>query len=74
VSRTQFILFIEPDHDSRVMYAQYQPTFGFTVLTADTTDDGSTRASDADVIVTGIRVQGSRTPQCDEVYRRVIVL
>jgi hypothetical protein len=33
-----------------------------------------TRASDADDIVTRIRVPGSRTPKCDEVYRRVMVL
>ena len=72
--RPQSILLIEPDDDRRAMYAEYLHTFGFTVLTADTTDDGLTRASDADVIVTGIRLQGSRTPQCDEVYRRVIVL
>jgi hypothetical protein len=71
--RLQFILFIEPD-DSRVMYAEYPHTFGFTVLTADTTNDALTRATDADVIVTGIRVPGSRTPTCDEVYRRVMVL
>jgi hypothetical protein len=73
VPRPQFILFIEPD-DSRVMYAEYRHTFGFTVLTADTTDDGLTRATDAEVIVTGIRVPGSRTPKREEVYRRVIVL
>jgi CheY-like chemotaxis protein len=42
-----------------VTNAEYQDTFGFTLLTADTTDDGLTRATDADVIVTGIRVPGS---------------
>jgi len=68
VSRPQFILLIEPDDDSRVMY------FGFTVLTADATDDGLTRATDAHVIVNWIRVPGSRTPKCEEVYRRVMVL
>jgi len=56
------------------MYAEYQHTFGFTVLTADTADDGFSRAGDAEVIVTGIRVPGSRTPKCEEVYRRVMVL
>ena len=70
----QFILLIEPDDDSRVTHAEYQHTFGFTVLTADTTDDGLTRATAADVIVTGIRMPGSRTPKCEEVYRRVMVL
>jgi CheY-like chemotaxis protein len=74
VSQPQFILLIEPDDDSRVTYAEYQHTFGFTVLTADTTDDGLTRATAADVIVTGIRMPGSRTRKCEEVYRRVMVL
>jgi DNA-binding response OmpR family regulator len=59
VPRPQSILLIERDYDSRVMYAGYLQTFGFTVLTADTTDDGLTSATDADVIVTGIRVPGS---------------
>src|SRR5713101_6637294 len=44
---------------TRVMYAEYLQAFGFTVLTADTTDDGLSRASDADVIVTGMWVSGS---------------
>ena len=74
VSQPQFILIIEPDDDSRVTSAEYQHTFGFTVLTADTTDDGLTRVTAADVIVTGIRVPGSRTPKCEEVYCRVMVL
>jgi CheY-like chemotaxis protein len=52
-------LVIEPDDDSRVTYAEYLQTFRFTVLTADTGADGFSRASDADVIVTGIRVPGS---------------
>ena len=69
----QFILFIEPD-DSRVTHADYQHTFGFMVLPADTTGDGLTRATAADVIVTGIRVPGSRTSKCEEVFCRVIVL
>jgi hypothetical protein len=73
VPRQQFILLIEPDDDSRVN-AEYQHTFGFRVLTADTTDNGLTRATDADVIVTGICVPGSRTPICEEVYRCVMVL
>ena len=57
--RPQSILLIEPDIDDRDMYAYYLHTFGFTVQTADTTDDGLTRASDADVIVTGMWVPGS---------------
>jgi two-component system cell cycle response regulator DivK len=59
VPRPQSILLIEPDIDDRDMYAYYLHTFGFRVLTADTTDDGLTRASDADVIVTGMWVPGS---------------
>ena len=55
----QFILLIEPDDDGRVFHAEYQHTVGLTVLTADTTDDGLSRASDADVIVTWIGVFGS---------------
>jgi hypothetical protein len=74
VPRQQFILLIEPDDDSREMYADCLRTCEFTVRTGDTTDDGLTRASDADDIVTRIRVPGSRTPKCDEVYRRVMVL
>src|ERR1700674_7122 len=69
VPRPQSILLIERDDDSRVMYAEYLQTFGFTVLTADTTDDGFTRASDADVMVTGIRVPGSF--DAPELVRRV---
>jgi DNA-binding response OmpR family regulator len=69
VPRPQSILLIEPDDDSRARFAEYLHTFGFTVLTADTTDDGLTRASDADVIVTWMGVPGS----CDgvELVRRV---
>jgi hypothetical protein len=74
VSLPQFILLIEPDNDSRAAYAEFRHPFGFTVLTADSTDDRLTRATGADVIVTGIRAPDSRTPKCEEVYRRVMVL
>jgi CheY-like chemotaxis protein len=57
VSRSQSILLIEPEGHRRVTYAEYLHTIGFTVLTADTTDDGLTR--DADVIVTWMGVPGS---------------
>jgi CheY-like chemotaxis protein len=57
--RPQSILLIERNDDSRVTYAEYLQTLGFTVLTADTTDEGLTNAGDANVIVTGIRVPGS---------------
>ena len=60
------ILFIEPD-DSLDMYAYYLRESGFTVQTADTTDDGLRRASDADVIVTWIRVPGDEV----ELVRRL---
>jgi DNA-binding response OmpR family regulator len=59
VLRLQSILLIESDIDDRDMYAYYLHTFGFTVQTADNTDDGLIRASEADVIVTGTRVPGS---------------
>src|SRR5712692_1777285 len=53
------VLLVESHDDSRDMYADYLGTCGFTVLTADTSDDGLLRAVDAEVIVTGIRVRGS---------------
>jgi hypothetical protein len=56
VSRLQFLLRIELDDDSRVSCAECQHTFGLTVLTADTTDYEWTRATDAHVIVNGIRL------------------
>jgi two-component system, cell cycle response regulator DivK len=59
VPRPQSILLIEPNDDRRVRYADYLRTFGFTVLTADTTDDGLSRASDANIIVTGMWAPGS---------------
>jgi two-component system cell cycle response regulator DivK len=59
VPRPQAILLIEPDIDDRDMYGYYLRTFGFTVQTADTTDDGLMHASEADVIVTGMWVPGS---------------
>jgi hypothetical protein len=74
VPRLQILPRIEPDDDSRVSYAECQHTFGLTVLTADTTDYELTRATDAHVIVNGIRLPGSRTPKCQEVYCRVMVL
>ena len=55
----QCILLTEPNDDRRMGYAEYLHTFGFTVLTADTTDDGLSRASDANVIVIGMWAPGS---------------
>ena len=53
------VLLVESHNDSREMYACYLQLCGFTVQTAATTDEGLIRASDADVVVTGIRVHGS---------------
>ena len=53
------VLLVESDADNRDMYAQFLRTHGFTVLTADTTDEGLKCASDADVIVAEIRAFGS---------------
>ena len=53
------VLLVESYEDSREMYACYLRLLGFTVLTANTADEGLIRASEADVVVTGIRVRGS---------------
>jgi CheY-like chemotaxis protein len=58
-ARGAVVLLVESHDDSRDMYADYLRHCGFTVRTADTTDEGLIRASDADVIVTEIRVHGS---------------
>jgi hypothetical protein len=74
VPRLQFLLLIEPDDDSRAMYAECRDTFGSALLAVDTTDDGLIRGNDAVVFVNWIRVPGSRAPKYEELYRRVIVL
>jgi CheY-like chemotaxis protein len=53
------VLLVESNQDNRDMYAESLRTCGFAVLTANTTDEGLRCASDADVIVTEIRVPGS---------------
>src|ERR1700719_1788390 len=53
------VLLVESHEDSREMYACYLQLLGFTVLTADTTDEGLRCAGNSDVIVTEIRVSGS---------------
>ena len=53
------ILLIEPDDDSRDMYAEFLWQQNFTCVTAITTDDALACSSLADAIVTGIRVEGS---------------
>jgi hypothetical protein len=59
VPHPQSILLTEPNDDRRMGYAEYLHTVGFTVLTADATDDGLSRASDANVIVIGMWAPGS---------------
>jgi two-component system cell cycle response regulator DivK len=56
---TGIVLYVAAPDDNRDMYATYLAKYNFTVLTADTTDEGLTRAADAEVIVTGIRVPGT---------------
>jgi two-component system, cell cycle response regulator DivK len=53
------VLLVESDADNREMYAECLRKYGFAVLTADTTDEGLRCASNADVVVTEIRVSGS---------------
>jgi two-component system cell cycle response regulator DivK len=53
------VLLVESDADTREMYAECLRMSGFTVLSAETTDDGLRSATNADVIVTEIRVSGS---------------
>jgi DNA-binding response OmpR family regulator len=53
------VLLVDSDGDTREMYAECLRISGFTVLAADTTDDGLRCAGNADVIVTEIRVSGS---------------
>jgi two-component system, cell cycle response regulator DivK len=52
------VLLIQPALDERDMYAYYLDLRGFTVLIADTPDEGLRRAGEAAVIVTGIRMPG----------------
>jgi DNA-binding response OmpR family regulator len=56
------VLLVDAD-DTRAMYTEYLTaylhTFGFTILTAGTLDDGLRRAGDADVVLTGIHVPRS---------------
>ena len=52
--RRSTVLLVESDEDNREMYAGCLRTWGFTVLTTDTTDEGLRCANNADVIVTDI--------------------
>jgi two-component system, cell cycle response regulator DivK len=58
-NRRAVVLLVDSHDDSRDMYAVYLRLCGFTVRTADTTDDGLSRADDVDVVVTEIHVPGS---------------
>lgn len=53
------VLLVEPDDDTRQMYAEYLRSRGLAIVIAETTDDGLAQAAGADIVVTGIRVPGS---------------
>jgi two-component system cell cycle response regulator DivK len=63
------VLLVVSSDDDRLMYAQYLRFTGFTPVECPTTDAALAQAPNADIIVTGIRVQGS----CDgiELIRRL---
>jgi CheY-like chemotaxis protein len=52
------VLLVDSPHDDRPMYAEYLRLCGFHPLERDDTADGLALAVTADVIVTGIRVEG----------------
>jgi CheY-like chemotaxis protein len=75
------VLLVDSDEDGREMYAEYLRIQGFRVQTATTTDDAFSRASEVDVVVTGIRVGGSyegvelvRRLRTDDATRRVPIV
>jgi two-component system, cell cycle response regulator DivK len=53
------VLLIDADDDNRSMYAEYLRSRGLTVVTATASDEGLSKSSAADVIVTGIRLAGT---------------
>jgi DNA-binding response OmpR family regulator len=53
------VLLVDSAQDDRQMYARFLHENHFLPLEAETTDDGLRAASNADIIVTGIRVNGS---------------
>jgi two-component system cell cycle response regulator DivK len=53
------VLLIEPPDDSRDMYADYLTQRGFEARTSDNADEGLTKVQEADVVVTGVYIQGS---------------
>src|SRR5260370_15370376 len=52
------VLLVDSAHDDRAMYAEYLRVCGLNPIEVDNTADALTRATTADVVVTGIRVQG----------------
>src|SRR2546423_14861159 len=52
------VLLVEVAQDDRAMYAEYLRSTGFRVLLADNPIDAMMHVSEADVIVTGIRLRG----------------
>ena len=54
------ILLVEPHADTRELYAEFLQHEGFRVIECDDTDEALGRAPMADVVVTGIRVNGSQ--------------
>jgi CheY-like chemotaxis protein len=59
MGRPLTVLLVEADGDNRAMYVEYLRSRGLSLITADTTDQGLTRAAVVDVVVTGMRVPGS---------------
>ena len=53
------VLLVESRRDDRSMYSEYLQLRGFKPLEADTTDEALRHAALAQVIVTGVRVNGS---------------
>src|SRR5713226_9176455 len=52
------VLLVDSPHDDRAMYAEYLRLQGFNPIEINDTADGLALAVTADVIVTGIRVEG----------------
>jgi CheY-like chemotaxis protein len=53
------VLLVESRRDDRNMYAEYLRLLGFRLLESDTTDEALLQAPRSQVIVTGVRVNGS---------------
>jgi two-component system, cell cycle response regulator DivK len=53
------ILLVEPHVDTRELYQEYLQSEGFSVRSCDNTDEAFEQARGADVVITGIRVNGT---------------